>query len=140
MKQEKLDRVIVQRAATEVLRLLPKLEAAKQHAPTLFTAAQAVKRAFDLFGDVQTKFEEAQREAEITKNGRIGEIDYELKQAELKAARARAAAEDEYNRTVNNARALFGTKLQALQAAVDAYDAARTKLRKLGLQNDEAAE
>lgn len=132
-KTEKLDELIVVKAASEVLKLVPKLESMKGHVPKLFSAAMAVKHAMVTYGDVRQKFMEIQREAEIEMNGRMGEIEQELKAAGLKAARDRAAAQDAYDRAVNNARSLHGTKLQAVQAALEAFESTRRKLRLVGL-------
>jgi len=133
MQKKKLDELTVVKAATEVLSLVPKLEAMKEHVPRLFTAGMAVKNAMVSYGEAKQRFQEVQREAEIALNGRVGEIAQELKAAELKAYRDRAEAQDAYDRTVNGAKALHGTKLQAVHAALEAFGSLRRKLRVVGL-------
>lgn len=130
--KKKIDEDIVVRAAREVLKHLPTFETMKSHAPKLFVAASAVKNALAAYDEAHNRYLDVEREAGIAFDARIGDLDQKLKQAQLEDARGRAEAEDAFNATVNGAKALHGTKLQAMKAAVDAFDATRRKLLKLG--------
>lgn len=121
----------VEAAAAAVLETLPALERARESAPKLFTAAMAVRNALQQYRDVQAKLREAERVAAVDRDAAHGEIEQEKKRVELWAARRAAEAQDEYDRAVNGARALVGTKLQVLGAAVTAFQTARARMTRL---------